>query len=164
REEGIDAADSFVSLTGVDEENIILSLYAHTRGVGKVVTKVNRGSLIELVGNVGLDSVVSPKDITANQIIRYVRAMQNSLGSNVETLYKIVGGRAEALEFKVVTGAPVVGILLKDLPLRPNLLIACIIRGRQAILPGGNDCIMADDRVIVVTTNDGLRDLNDILG
>ena len=163
REEGLASADAFVALTGLDEENIILSMYAASQGVGKVVTKVNRSSLVELVGSVGLDSIISPKDITASQIVRYVRAMQNSLGSNVETLYKIVGGAAEALEFRARENFDIIGIPLKDLTLRPNLLVACISRGRETIIPGGEDSIQIGDRVIVVTTNPQLNDLHDIL-
>ena len=162
-EEGLERVDAFVSLTGLDEQNAILSMFAASRGVGKVITKVSRTSLLSLVESAGLESVISPKEITANQIIRYVRAMQNSLGSNVETLYKLVGGRVEALEFRVKPDFPHIGIPLKDLTLKPNLLLACITRGDRAILPGGGDSIAADDRVVVVTTNQQLRDLSDIL-
>ena len=162
-EEGIASVDAFVSLTGYDEENIILSMYASSRGVGKVITKVNRAPLASLVEGVGLESIISPKDLSVNSILRYVRAMQNSEGSNVETLYKIVGGRVEALEFRADVTAPLLGIPLKELQLRPNLLIASIARDKRTILPGGDDVILANDRVIVVTTNEQLRDLKDIL-
>lgn len=162
-EEGIASVDAFVSLTGYDEENIILSMYASSRGVGKVITKVNRAPLASLVEGVGLESIISPKDLSVNSILRYVRAMQNSQGSNVETLYKIVGGRVEALEFRADVTAPLLGIPLKELQLRPNLLIASIARDKRTILPGGDDVILANDRVIVVTTNEQLRDLKDIL-
>ncbi|MBC8576369.1 Trk system potassium transporter TrkA [Yanshouia hominis] len=162
-EEGLERVDAFVSLTGLDEQNAILSMFAASRGVGKVITKVSRTSLLSLVESAGLESVISPKEITANQIVRYVRAMQNSLGSNVETLYKLVGGRVEALEFRVKPDFPHIGTPLKDLTLKPNLLLACITRGDRAILPGGGDSIAADDRVVVVTTNQQLRDLSDIL-
>ncbi|MEG2173890.1 MAG: Trk system potassium transporter TrkA [Oscillospiraceae bacterium] len=162
-EEGIDHVGAMVSLTGFDEENIILSMYAATRGVGKIITKVSRTALIGMISGAGLDSIISPKDITASRILTYVRAMQNSLGSNVETLHKIVGGRAEALEFHVRDEFQFRKIPLKELALKPNLLIACITRGMKVIIPGGDDCIETDDRVVVVTTSGGLRDLSDIL-
>lgn len=163
-EEGLPSTDAFVALTGLDEENIIISMYAASQGVSKVITKVNRSSLATLVSSAGLNSIISPKDITANQIIRYVRAMQNSLGSNVETLYKLMDDRAEALEFRVREDDPdLVNIPLKDLQLKSNLLISCISRGRETIIPGGADYIRLHDRVIVVTTNPGLDDLHDIL-
>lgn len=162
-EEGIAETDAFVALTGIDEENIILSMYAASQKTGKVISKVNRSSLIPLVQGTGLESIISPKEITANRIISFVRALQNSLGSNVETLYKVVGGRVEALEFRAKENSPLIGIPLKDLRFRPNLLIAGIARGRSTIFPGGDDAIRADDRVIVVTTNTQLRDLSDIL-
>ncbi|PWM25800.1 MAG: Trk system potassium transporter TrkA [Oscillospiraceae bacterium] len=162
-EEGLERVDAFVSLTGLDEQNAILSMFAASRGVSKVITKVSRTSLLSLVESAGLESVISPKEITANQIIRYVRAMQNSLGSNVETLYKLVGGRVEALEFRVSPEFSHIGVPLRDLTLKPNLLLACITRDGKAIIPGGNDSIVANDRVIIVTTNQQLRDLSDIL-
>ena len=124
-EAGLERVDAFVSLTGLDEQNAILSMFAASRGVSKVITKVSRTSLLSLVESAGLESVISPKEITANQIIRYVRAMQNSLGSNVETLYKLVGGRVEALEFRVSPEFSHIGVPLRDLTLKPNLLLAC---------------------------------------
>ena len=162
-EEGIEEMDALVALTGMDEENIIISMYAGTLELGKVVTKINRMSFQEILDSAGIESVISPKGITVNQIVRYVRAMQNSQGSNVETLHRIVGGRVEALEFNVTADPEVTGIPLKDLRTRQNLLIAGILRGRTIIYPGGNDTIEPGDSVIVVTTGHQLKDLRDIL-
>ena len=162
-EEGIEEMDALVALTGMDEENIIISMYAGTLGLAKVVTKINRMSFQEILDSAGIESVISPKGITVNQIVRYVRAMQNSQGSNVETLHRIVGGRVEALEFNVTADPEVTGIPLKDLRTRQNLLIAGILRGRTIIYPGGNDTIEPGDSVIVVTTGHQLKDLRDIL-
>ena len=152
--------DQYMKMTGMDEENIIISMYAGTLGLAKVVTKINRMSFQEILDGAGIESVITPKGITVNQIIRYVRAMDNSKGSNVETLHRIVGGRVEALEFNVAKNCQGE---LKDLRTRKDLLIACIIRGQQIIYPGGNDTIEERDNVIVVTTGHQLQDLSDIL-
>ncbi|MBR2742562.1 MAG: Trk system potassium transporter TrkA [Clostridia bacterium] len=163
-EEGIDNTDAVVTLTGSDEENIIIAMYATGRNVPKVIAKVSRPSLSGLVAAAGLESAVSPRDITANQMAQYVRAVQNSIGSNVETLYSIAGGRVEALEFAVRSQSPdIVGVPLSKLSLKENILIACITRGSEIIIPGGDTVIMKGDNVVVVTTNPGLNDLLDIL-
>lgn len=164
QEEGLDSMDGFVALTGMDEENILMSMYAAKRGVSKVVAKVNKHSLLDILGDSFSESIVSPKSITANDILRYVRAMQNSLGSNVETLTRIVDDKVEALEFRVRAGSQVTDIPLKDLPIRQDVLIACIARQGEVIIPGGSDRIRIDDSVIVLTTCKQLNDLNDILG
>ena len=111
----------------------------------------------------GLDCVVSPKDMTSNIMIRYARALKNSVGSNVETLYKIADGKAEALEFKVAEDSKIINIPLKDLTLKKNTLIAGIIRGRKTIIPAGDDTILSGDRVIVIAENQKLQDLSDVL-
>ena len=163
-EEGIDRADSFAALTGMDEENIFLSLYAKTQSDIKTITKINRIAFDEVVDNLDLDTVIYPKDITAEYIIRYVRAFGNSIGSNVETMHRIAGGKAEALEFVIRENAPVVNIPLIDLNLKNDILIACIQRGSHIILPRGNDCMKVGDSVVVVTSRTGLKDIRDILG
>lgn len=164
QEEGIDSVDAFVALTGNDEENIIISMYANALKVNKVITKINRISFFSLLGDIGIDSIVSPKYLTADQILRYVRAMKNSFGSNnIETLHKMVGDEMEALEFHVKENAFFTGVPLKNLELKGDLLIACIFRNGRSIIPGGNDTIEAGDRVIVVTSNKKLNDLSDIL-
>ncbi len=162
-EEGLDTYDACVALTGIDEENIIISMYADSKGIGKVITKINRMSLVRMLGSVGLASVISPKYITANRIVRYVRAMKGSAGSSVETLYKIVDQQVEAVEFHVGEGQELTGIPLKKLPLRKNLLLACIVRGGRLIIPGGDDEILPGDNVIIITNHQILRNLGDMI-
>ncbi len=162
-EEGIAETDAFIALTGIDEENIIVSVYATLLGINKVIAKINRGSFSDILTTIGLDSLISPKQITTNQIIRYVRAMQNSTGDGVVALSRIVDGKAEAVEFTASPATKFTGIQLKDITLRPNILIACIFRRNRIIIPGGADSIENGDSVIIVTTDRTLRDLNDIL-
>jgi len=161
-EERVFDADAVVTLTGIDEENILLSLIAKKNGVEKVVTKVNRMSLIELSDTLNLDSVISPKTIMVEQILQYVRAKQNSTGNNVTTLYRLVNDRLEAMEFVVRESKEYVGIPLKKLKVKSGILIASIARGSEMIIPKGDDCIMLNDSVVVVTTNSGFEDLKEI--
>lgn len=162
-EEGIRSVDSFVALTGMDEENIIVSLFAATQGVQKVITKINREEMCTLANKLGLDSIIIPKSVNANILVRYARALENSMGSNVETLYKILDGRAEALEFNVRSDFAQVDIPLKNMKFKQNILIAGIVRGRKTIIPSGDDVIKLDDKVIVVAANQRLNDLADII-
>ena len=162
-EEGILQTEAFASLTGFDEENIMLSLYAASKSNAKLITKVNRIAFESVINSLDLGSLIQPKMLTADLILQYVRAMQNSMGSNVETLYKIVADKAEALEFRVKEGSPLLGIPLERLQLKNNLLVACINRSGRIITPRGKDTIEAGDTVIIVTTHTGLNDLTDIL-
>lgn len=162
-EEGLEQMEAFASLTGFDEENIMLALYAAKKTKAKMITKVNRTSFKDVVNSLNLGSVINPKLLTADLILQYVRAIQNSLGSNVETLYRIADDQAEALEFRVGHDAPMVGIPLEKLELKENLLVACINRRGQIITPRGKDTLEVGDTVIIVTTNKGLQDLKDIL-
>lgn len=162
-EEGIDEIESFASLTGMDEENVLLSLYAKSRMNGKIITKINRISYDEVIHSLDLGSVIYPKYTTAAYILQYVRAMNNSIGSNVETLYKIKKDKAEALEFYVNDSSKLIGKNLEELNLKSNVLICCINRNGKVITPKGKDNIQKGDHVIVVTTNVGLHDLSDIL-
>ncbi|MBQ9898408.1 MAG: NAD-binding protein, partial [Ruminococcus sp.] len=161
-EERVYDADAIVTLTGIDEENILLSLLAKKNGVDKVVTKVNRMSLIQLSDTLSLDSIISPKSITVNQILQYVRAKQNTLGNNVTTLYRLVNDRLEALEFIVRDEKEYLDVPLKKLRTRRDVLLASIVRGNELIVPKGDDCIKLNDSVIIVTTHKGFRDLSDI--
>lgn len=163
QEEGIATTDAVVTLTGMDEQNILISMYATSLKIGKVITKVNRPALASLVEHNGLESVISPKDVSTNQILSYVRGMQNSMGSNVETMYKLVSGQVEALEFRVHSSFPHKGIPLRNLRFKPNTLVACITRNMEIIIPFGNDKFQVNDRVIVVTTGEYFHDLTDIL-
>lgn len=163
-EEGIRQTEAFASLTGFDEENIMLSLYASCQSKAKLITKVNKIAFENVINSLNLGSLIQPKMLTAEIILQYVRAMQNSMGSsNIETLYKIAADKAEALEFRVKEGSPVLGIPLEKLKLIDNLLVACINRGGTIITPRGKDTVEAGDTVIVVTTHTGLNDLTDIL-
>ena len=163
-EEGLEKTDALVCLTGMDEENIVVALYGKARKVSKVIAKINRISFDEILDNLDIDGFISPKSIAANNIVRYVRAMQNSAGSsNVEALHKLVNEQVEALEFKVKETSPAIGIPLKDLKTKPGVLVATIIRGNRIIIPGGNDSIEAGDSVIIITTSKKLMDLKDIL-
>ena len=162
-EEGIRQTEAFASLTGFDEENILLSLYAASQSRAKLITKVNKIAFENVINALNLGSVIYPKMLTAAIILQYVRAMQNSMGSNIETLYKIVADKAEALEFRVRGDSPVLGIPLEKLRTRNNLLVACINRNGRIIMPRGKDTLEAGDTVIIVTTHTGLNDLKDIL-
>ena len=160
-EEGIEDADAFVSLTGMDEENIITSLFAKSQGI---IAKVNEDRRARMVEDFGIDSIVSAKTATADAILSYVRARKNSQGStNVETMYQLVDEQVEALEFIIKSETRYTGIPLKNLSLKPNNLIACIARKRQIIIPGGDDCMEVGDSVIVVTMEKRLEDIEDIL-
>ena len=162
-EEGLTYADSVVSLTGLDEENIFLSMFAKKHSNAKLVAKVNKIAFNDVVESLDIDSVIYPKYLTADYILQYVRARQNSIGSNVETLYQLFDGRAEALEFSVNETSDVTNIPLMSLNLKPNLLICAINRKGQILTPRGQNMIKVDDTVIVVTTNRGLNDIRDIL-
>ncbi|HPN89765.1 MAG TPA: NAD-binding protein [Bacilli bacterium] len=162
-DEGIEYTDAFVSLTGIDEENIITSMYASQLNLKKVITKVNRMSLFPMLYSIGVDTIVSPKQLTANLIVRYVRSMSAKKSSRVETLYKLVNDQVEAIEFSVKKTNKVTGIPLKNLKLKDNILVACIIRGKEIIVPSGEDTIQVGDNVIIVTTNTMFDDLNEII-
>ena len=162
-EEGLSRAEAFVSLTNLDEENVFLALFAKTVSKAKLVAKVNRLAFDDVIDSLDIGSVIYPKYITADYILQYVRATQNSIGSNVETLYHILDGKAEALEFKICDNSPIVGRTLSELNLKKNLLVGCLYRDGSVRIPRGHDALEIGDRVVIVTTNRGLRDINDIL-
>lgn len=162
-EEGLAYADSLVTLTGFDEENIFLALFGKKHSNAKLVAKVNKINFNDVIDSFGIDSIIYPKYLTADYILQYVRARQNSIGSNVETLYKILDGRAEALEFSIKEASDVTNVPLMELNLKDNLLICCINRKGVILTPRGQNMIKVGDTVIVVTTNRGLRDIRDIL-
>ena len=162
-EEGLETRDAFCALTGIDEENIMLSMYAGRVSGVKTITKINRISFHEVIDGLGLGSVVYPKYVAAEAIIAYVRARANSVGSNVETLYHMFDNQVEAIEFHVQKGAPVVGVPLMQLRLKDKLLVACINRGGKIFFPRGQDVLMAGDSVVIVTRHTGFSDLSDIL-
>lgn len=161
--EGIKQTDALAALTELDEENIMLTLYAKRVSQCKTMTKVDKINFQEVMDDLEMDTVISVKSITAAYIIRYVRAMQNSYGSKVQTLHRICEGRVEALEFRITEKAKVIGKPLCELELKKNLLICSISRRGKIITPSGQDELMPGDGVIVVTTNMGLNDIDDIL-
>lgn len=161
-EVGINEVDAFVSLTNIDEENIVLSMFAMKMEVNKVIGKVNKLSFSKLVSQDMADCFISPKYLTANEIVSFVRGLQNTVGCSVQTLHRIINNQVEVLEFAIRVEEEFIGIPLKDLEIRSNLLIACIIRDDKTIIPGGNDTIEVGDNVIVVTTIPYLRDFIDI--
>lgn len=162
-EEGLARAESVVTLTNVDEENVILSLYAKENSRAKLVTKINQIDFRGMLSRLDIGSTIYPKYITADHILQYVRALQNSIGSNVERLYHILGNKAEALEFVVRENSAVTDKPLMELTLKRNLLIGCINRGGEIRIPRGQDSIQVGDTVIVVTSQTGLNDIRDIL-
>lgn len=162
-EEGIEHAGAFVALTNMDEENILLSLYAKQAGHGKLVTKINRTDFSDLVARLDLDSIIYPKNIASDVIVRYVRAMKNTIGSNVETLYNIIPGKIEASEFIVKEDSPIVGTPISELQFKKNVLVASILRGKEVIIPRGHDCILPSDHVVIVSELMALHDITDVL-
>ncbi len=162
-DEDIATTDAVVACSNRDEENLLLSLYSEKVTNAKIITRINRLSFEEVLTGLPVGTIITPKDITAEYIIRYVRSMQNSFGSNVETLYRMVDNRVEALEFRVSEGARVTQAPLSKLPIKDNTLICAISRHRRIIRPRGGDTIQPGDFVIVVTTNKGLNGVDEIL-
>ncbi len=162
-QEGLQQTDALAALTPLDEENIMLTLYAKAISDCKTMTMVDKITFQEVMDNMDLDTVISVKNVTASAVVRYVRAMQNSYGSNVQTLHRLSEGKVEALEFRVTDKAKVIGKTLYELQLKKNLLVCCISRKGKIITPSGRDELMPGDGVIVVTTNMGLDDIDDIL-
>jgi len=163
KEEGIQYAESFVPLTGIDEENIMLTLHAKQVSGAKLITKINRLNFRDVISSLDLGSVIYPRYITSEAIIAYVRAKKDSMDSNIETLYHMFDHRVEAIEFKIYEKSDVTGIPLKDLSLRKGLLIAFINRNGDIIIPSGHDSIEVGDTVMIVTTHTGFNDIQDIL-
>lgn len=162
--EGIEHTDAVVTLMNSDEENIIMSLFAkEVNPKAKIITEINNFSFKAILDNLPLDTIIHPKFLTGEYIVKYVRAMQNSVGSNIETSYSLFDNQAEALEFRVREESMVIGVPLSMLELKPDLQIACINRRGKIIIPNGTDTIQLNDTVIVVTKQKGLSDLKDIL-
>ncbi len=155
--------DAFVALTNRDEENLLMAMNAQRSGVKKVIAKMNRPNYIDMMREFGINSVISPKEITANQISAYVRSLARSQGSAVENLYKPLGGKIEAVEFTATAATHFLDTSLRDLQLKEGLLVAAIVRENKTIIPDGNTCIHAGDRVVVMAKSLFLQDLNDIL-
>ena len=162
-QEGLSQMDAFVALCDRDEENLMTGLYAVKQGVPKVVVKNSHGAYADIISAMGLDSVVSPKNITCDNILRYVRQRENATGTRVERLYKLVGGQAEALEFIARPTDPYVGVPLKDLTVSRGTLVAVIVRRGKVIVPFGNDHIEAGDSVVIISRQMGVNDLNEVI-
>lgn len=161
--EGIDRADAFVANTKIDEENIFLSMFAKGISKAKLISKINRMAFDDIVKDLDIGSVIYPKYLTADYIVQYVRALQNSAGNNVSTLYRLLNNKVEAIEFTVHDDSPVVGRPIMELDIKKDLLICCICRGDAIIIPGGQDTIEKGDSVIIVTLEGGTNDISDIL-
>ena len=162
-EEGLSSMDAFVSLTGNDEQNIMLSIFSSMQNVPKVISKINRDELLSMAERLGVETIISPTQITSNIVVRYARALENSKGSNVETLYKLMDGQAEALEFNVKENSLLLNTPLMELKLKQNTIVAGITRGRKTIIPSGKDMILSGDKVIVISASQRLQDLDDVL-
>jgi trk system potassium uptake protein TrkA len=161
--EGLPMAEAFVALTNIDEENILLALFAKKHSHAKLVTKINRLEFDDILEGLDIGSIVYPKYMVCDFIVQHVRALQNEAGSNIKTLYRILDDRVEALEFTVHEPSAATDVPLIDLKLKPNQLVCCIIRGEEIIIPRGSDVIQVGDTVIVVTLEHGLHDLKDIV-
>lgn len=161
KECGVEEQDAVVCLTNIDEENIITSLYASSLGVRKTVTKINRMSN-EMLDTIGIESVISPKILASNRVVKYVRALQNSEGISVQTIYNLVGGKVTALEFHIESENEYTSIPFRSLPLKNNMIVCCLIRNHKVIFPRGDDTIEAGDNMIVVTTNRNINSIVDI--
>ena len=162
-EEGLAKAGAFVALCGLDEENILLSMFAKDVGSKKQITRIKRMDYDNVLTRLDLDTTICPKNITSDIIMRYVRATKNAQGSNVETLYSIIQDEVEAAEFTIKENSPIANIPLKDLKFKKDVLIASISRGSDVIIPRGNDTIQANDAVIIVSKHLGLHDITDVL-
>ncbi len=162
-EEGVGQAEAFVALTNIDEENVMISLFARSQTKGKIATKINRMDFDQVIRQLDLDTTVYPKKITAQYILQFVRAMKNSIGCNVETMYRILDDRAEALEFVVKEGSELVDVPLEELLIKENTIVACIIRGKKIFIPRGKDMMKVRDSVVVVTTTLRIKDIRDVI-
>lgn len=162
-EEGLEDMDALVSLTGIDEVNVFLSLYASRKDGIKTVTKANRIQIGDILDDLEIDSMINTKTLTAEYIIKQVRAIANSRGSNVETVHRLAHDQVEAVEFQVSPESRLVGVPLYKLPTKTGVLFALIVRNGNPILPRGNDVIQSGDNVVVITNRIGFLDLDDVL-
>ena len=162
-EQGLSEIDAFVSLSNRDEENLLTGMYAARRGVHKVIAKNSRMTYVEVLNDLGLDSVISPQNITSSTILRYVRARENRNGTLIERLYRLLDGKVEAIEFIARRGDAYINIPLKDLQLKKGTLVALIVRQNKVIVPFGNDHIEVDDHVVIISVHSGILDLNEVI-
>jgi trk system potassium uptake protein TrkA len=163
REEGVETAAAFITLADHDEENILMSLFGRSKSSGKVITKINRLDYDDVIRRLDLDTVVYPKNLISDRIIRYVRATANTKGSNIETLYNVIKGKVEATEFVIRNDSRIAGKTIEKLKLKPDVLIGAILRDGVVLIPRGQDTIEVGDSVIVVTKAMSLKSVNDVL-
>ncbi|RRD40518.1 Trk system potassium transporter TrkA [Leptotrichia sp. OH3620_COT-345] len=161
--EGIKNYDAVLALTDKDEENVVISMFAKSINSGKIMIKMSRTLLLPVLDEKGLYSIIVPKKIISDIIIRVVRSKINAKGSKMNTLHRLVENRIEAIVFEVSSQSKVTSIPIKDLKVIPNLLITCILRGEEMIYPGGNDIIQEKDKVMIVTFRKAIEDIDDIL-
>ena len=162
RSENLVGMDAFISLTNRDEDNLISAFFAMQNGVPKVIAKNNRIHYAGIIQRIGLEGTITPKVVTANHILQFVRGLENSEGSEMLNLYQIAGGKAEAMEFHIGSEARYIGVKLKEVPTLDSVLIAAIIRSTQIIIPSGDTEMLAGDNVIIVTTDLNVKKFDDI--
>lgn len=162
-EEGLTSYDCLIALTGIDEENILIAMYAHKRGLQRYITKVNRTQLLEILGEDRLKAIITPGRLIADTIVRLTRAVDDARGRDVEALFRLVDNQVEALQFFVPKGSKIINKPLRDLPIKSNALITAIIHNGTRLFPSGNDCLHEGDIIIVTTTDHSLRSIDDIL-
>ena len=163
KSENFSEMGAFVAVTGRDEDNIIAALLAKQFGIGKVIAKINRMNHSDIIKSMGIDNVVSPKLITTNYILRFVRGLQNAMGNHVNALYRIVEDKAEAIELTAGNSSKYIDIPLKNLNVKKGILIAAIVRKNEIIIPNGNDVIKPGDNVILITKDYKITDLENII-
>ena len=161
-EEGIENIDAFVATTGIDEENVVYSMYANSVNVPKVITKINHLNFSEILDNIGLENIYTPHVIATNHILRYIRAKENSLGGTMESLVRTMNGELDIMEFRVNNDFKSIGQSLKDIKFKNNIIVVSIIRKNNIIFPTGNDTIEYNDKIIIATTNKNIKGLNNI--
>lgn len=162
-EQGLNQMDAFVSLSNRDEENLMTGMFASRHGVPKVIAKNSRTTYMDILNDFGLDSIISPQSIMTSTILRYVRARENSEGTMIERLYRLLDGKAEAIEFIARKGDAYIGIPLKDLSVRKGTLVAVIVRQGKIIIPFGNDHLEVNDHVVIISRETGIADLNEVI-
>ncbi|MDF2592843.1 MAG: Trk system potassium transport protein TrkA, partial [Clostridia bacterium] len=155
--ENISDMDAFISMTGIDEENIMAALIAKQNGAKKIIAKISRLNYLNVAKNLGVDSVISPKLITSNRILTFLKR------DNIETLYRIIEGKAEIIEFIATKSSKVLNIKIKDLNLPHDVIVATIVRRNEIVIPHGEDIIHEGDRIIIIAKNRNIKKLNDIL-
>lgn len=161
--ENLQEADAFIALTGRDEENIITSLFAKNNNVKNIITKITRFNYNEIAKNVGIDTIISPKTITANKILKYIRFLKDKNNCSIENMYKIFDEKAEAVEFLIKDTVGFVDKKLKDINIAEDMIIATIVRNDKIIIPSGDDKIQIGDRIIIITKKDKLSNVNSIV-